>query len=295
MADYKIAVISDIHSNCVALAAIVRDVIREGADKIIVAGDIIGGFTQPNEAAELLREVGADVIYGNREGYLREYIAGEHPLWDEYDQMLPITWTNKILSDENKSYLLTLPANLKLDVMDTKIRVVHGSPRKTNELIYKYEHEKIRKIMAVVPEDVLICGHSHQQWHRLVNGTLIVNPGSSGLSFRAGGMAPYTMLHLERGTWRADERQVHYDTAQNKAAFDAAGIAHYKPWANMLMHSIKDGKVATLAFLTYAKKYAISKGWDDDNGLIPNELWREANETFDWENIDFISRAKGPN
>ena len=37
--------------------------------------------------------------------------------------------------------------------------------------------------MAVVPEDVLICGHSHQQWHRLVNGTLIVNPGSSGAFF----------------------------------------------------------------------------------------------------------------
>ena len=295
MPDYKIAVISDIHSNCVALAAIVRDVLKEGADKIVVAGDIIGGFTQPNEAVELLREIGADVIYGNREDYLRDYIAGEHPLWDKFDQMLPITWTNKILTDENKSYLLNLPANLVFDVADTKIRVVHGTPRRTNELIYKYEHEKIKKIMAIVPEDVLICGHSHQQWNRLVNGTLIVNPGSSGLSFRKGGMAPYTMLYFEAGKWRADERQVHYDTADSKAAFESSGIAHYEPWANMLMHSIADGKVATLAFLTYAKEYAISKGWDGDDGLMPNDFWRAANEKFDWDNINFISRAKGPN
>ena len=106
-------------------------------------------------------------------------------------------------------------------------------------------------------------------------------------------MAPYTMLYFEDGKWRADERQVHYNTADNKAAFEASGIAHYEPWANMLMHSIADGKVATLAFLTYAKEYAISKGWDDD-GLIPNELWQAANEKFDWDNINFISRAERP-
>jgi hypothetical protein len=61
------------------------------------------------------------------------------------------------------------------------------------------------------------------------------------------------------------------------------------------MHSIADGKVATLAFLTYAKEYAISKGWDGDDGLMPNDFWRAANEKFDWDNINFISRAKGPN
>ena len=112
-----------------ALAAIVRHVLKEGADKIVVAGDIIGGFTQPNETAELLREIGVDAIYGNREDYLRDYIAGEHPQWDKFDQMLPITWTNKILTDENKSYLLNLPANLVFDAMDTKIRVVHAARR----------------------------------------------------------------------------------------------------------------------------------------------------------------------
>ena len=294
MKKYKIAVLSDIHSNYVAAKAILSLPEVKSADRIICAGDIIGGFTQPNETVDLLREHNVMSIHGNREDYLRSYAEGHKPLWDKYHQMLPVTNADRHITPENKNYLFSLSETIVFHVQGTSVRVVHGSLRRVNELIYKYEDDKIIEALACAEEDILICGHSHQQWSREVDGTLIVNPGSAGLSFRKGGFAPYTMINFEDGHWDAEQKQVNYDVSEVQKAFDTSNILHYKPWENMLMHSIKDGKVATLAFLHFAKEYALKNGWDGAHGLIPNDFWEEANDKFDWDNVDFISRAKKP-
>ena len=292
MESYKIGIVSDIHSNYVALKAVFDEMVCLCVDKIIVAGDIIGGFVQPNQTADIIRKSGALAIHGNREDYLRHYLEGRHENWKKFDQMKPITWTDKELTDDNKSYLLNLPAHITFDVCGTKFKVVHGTPRRVNELVYKHESEKIKEVLASVREDILICGHSHQQWNARVDGTLIINPGSAGLSFRKGGMAPYTILSHADGAWSVGEKQAAYSIEAVENTFKEAGIVNYAAWENMLLHSIRDGKVATIAFLKFAKAYALSNEWDETGGLIPNEHWNEAVKKFDWENIDYISRAK---
>ncbi len=292
--EYKIGVISDIHSNFVALKAVFDELSKIDLDDVIIAGDIIGGFTQPNQTIDIIKQHNAKAIHGNREDYLRNYLDGKHEHWDKFHQMKPILWTDRELTDANMDYLFTLPSQIEFQVMGTFFRVVHGSPRNVSELVYKHEEDKITEALASVCEDVLICGHSHQQWHRKIDDTLIVNPGSAGLSFRISGMAPYSVLSFIDGSWSVEEKQASYNTTDNKKAFDLSNIEFYSPWENMLMHSIEDGKVATLAFLTYAKEYAFSKGWDGKDGLIPNEHWHAANDSFDWDNYNYVSRAKRP-
>ena len=199
-------------------------------DKIIVAGDIIGGFVQPNQTVDIIRRSDAQAIHGNREDYLRHYLEGRHDAWKNFDQMKPITWTDKELTDSNKNYLLNLPPQITFDVFDTTFRVVHGTPRRVNELVYKYESDKIKEALAVIDEDILICGHSHQQWNAYVDGTLIINPGSSGLSFRRGGMAPYTILSYENGAWRVEEKQVAYDIDEVEDALKRRVLKNYAAW-----------------------------------------------------------------
>lgn len=293
MESYKIGIVSDIHSNYVALKAVLDEMASATVDKIIVAGDIIGGFVQPNQTVNIIKQFSALAIHGNREDYLRHYLEGKHDIWNRFDQMKPITWTAGELTNENRGYLLSLPSHITFDVFDTTFRVVHGTPRRVNELVYKYETEKIKEALASVKEDVLICGHSHQQWSARVDGTLVVNPGSAGLSFRKGGMAPYSILSYTDGCWEAEEKQVAFSIDEVENAFKTAGIENYAAWENMLIHSIKDGKVATIAFLKFAKAYALSNEWNEEGGLIPNEHWKEAVKMFDWENINYVSRAKG--
>lgn len=290
--EYKVGIVSDIHSNYVALKAVFDEFEKLNLDEIIVAGDIIGGFTQPNQTIDIIKSSSAKVIHGNREDYLRDYLDGMHSNWSKFHQMKPVTWTNTELTQENKNYLLNLPSKIIFTTMGASIIVVHGSPRRVNELIYKHEIDKIKEALASVSEDILICGHNHQQWSNKVDGTLIVNPGSAGLSFRKGGMAPYTILSYKEGVWSVKEKLASYDTGETRRAFESSGAMYYKPWENMLMHSIEDGKVATLAFLNYVKKFAISNGWDGKVNLIPNEYWHKANETFDWEGFEYKSKAK---
>jgi putative phosphoesterase len=281
---YKIAVISDIHSNYVALKAVMDEIDQMQVDDIVIAGDIIGGFVQPNQTIELIREYGAKAIHGNREDYLRSYIAGRQKSWDDYHQMRPIIWTNDELTSDNKDYLLNLPTHIEFEAKGTSFKMVHGSLRRVNELIYKHETEKIKEALACAKEDVLICGHCHQQWHSTVDDTLIVNPGSAGLSFIKQAKATYSILIFEDGQWSVAEKRASYSAEAVQKAFKDAAINDYTAWENMLMHSVTDGKVTTLAFLKYAHSHAVSNGWEGNGRLIPNKHWHSASREFDWKN-----------
>lgn len=52
----RIAVISDIHSNLLALKAVLEDIKKRGVDITVCTGDLVGYCTYPNEVIELLRE-----------------------------------------------------------------------------------------------------------------------------------------------------------------------------------------------------------------------------------------------
>lgn len=75
----KIGIITDIHSNSIALEKILRYFEKEGCEKIICCGDIIGIGPFPEETVQLVRGI-KDLIAvrGNHE----EYLLGELP--DKY-------------------------------------------------------------------------------------------------------------------------------------------------------------------------------------------------------------------
>lgn len=53
------------------MQAIFRELKNMDIDDVIVAGDNIGGFPQPNETIEFLKTLDAKIIRGNKEGYLK--------------------------------------------------------------------------------------------------------------------------------------------------------------------------------------------------------------------------------
>src|SRR5688500_8658636 len=66
----RIAVISDIHGNCVALDAVLADLRAYPADQVVCLGDAIQGGAQPAETAARLRELGCPVVMGNADAWL---------------------------------------------------------------------------------------------------------------------------------------------------------------------------------------------------------------------------------
>ena len=73
MIKIKVAVISDIHGNCVALKAVLKDAERNKVDDYVFLGDLVNDLPFGNETLEMVRKYSNKILKGNKEQYLIEY------------------------------------------------------------------------------------------------------------------------------------------------------------------------------------------------------------------------------
>ena len=76
----KLAVISDIHGNLLALRAVLADIARQGVDQTVNLGDILSGPLQPAETADLLMTCNFPTIRGNHERQLLALLDRPDPV-----------------------------------------------------------------------------------------------------------------------------------------------------------------------------------------------------------------------
>jgi putative phosphoesterase len=209
-----IAVISDIHSNLAALEACIDDSRMLGAERYIVLGDIISDWHKPNECLNMVRGLTDLVIAGNREQYMKD--APEMlDYWILYDQYASLLWTYRQLTSRNLTYVRKLPDCLSIATNNYTIRAVHGSPFSQSELCYKSGGlTPVGEWLEAINEDILLCGHSHEQWKWEKNGKIAVNPGSCGSHFNKRKCAEYAIIELS-DTVSVQMRQVKYNVEQN--------------------------------------------------------------------------------
>ena len=85
MREIKVAVISDIHGNIVALNEIIKDAKNRKVDGFIASGDLVNELPFGNEVIDKLKEINALAIKGNKELYFIEY---EEEKTDKYNRSL---------------------------------------------------------------------------------------------------------------------------------------------------------------------------------------------------------------
>lgn len=178
--DAKIAVLSDIHANIHALEKVVRDAEEHGATLLVNAGDSIGFGPCPNEVIQFMCEKNIVSILGN---YDVEVIEGK--TGDKGPKNIAYKFTKKELSKSCKNYLNSLPREQRLEIAGKKLLITHGSPESIDEHIYcETAVERLKTLAETAKADIIIVGHSHEQFWRLVNGVSFVNPGSVGRAWR---------------------------------------------------------------------------------------------------------------
>ncbi len=121
-----------------------------------------------------------------------------------------IQFTNNEISDENKEFLRGLPKELKLELGEYSVLLVHGSPRRLNEYLYQ-DSETVEEVSKGLSEDVLLCGHTHLPYHKVVNGKHIINVGSIGKPKHGNPNAIYTIIESKDGKLKAEFIEVPYD------------------------------------------------------------------------------------
>ena len=224
----QITIFGDIHGNLPALEAVFKDMDARGANQLYCLGDLVGYGTFPNEIIHLVRERNIPTIMGN---YDRGVGNNSDDCGCAYTTDIAkkrgeqsIAWSNAHTSDENKTYLRSLADSIPLQLASLKLLLVHGSPRKINE--YMYEDRPIsyfERIMDSIDADVLVCGHTHLPYHKILpDGRHIVNAGSVGKPKDNNPDACYVQLSAEGKQLEVEFIRVPYDLERTATAIEAA-------------------------------------------------------------------------
>jgi len=180
----KIALFSDIHANLPALEAFFKDVETRNTDAIYCLGDLVGYNIWPNEVIDEIRKRGIPTIAGNYDWGIGRSSddCGCAYKTDEEKAMgkVSISYTNEVVKDEQRAYLRTLPAHIRLEYQlnqhKMNVLFVHGSPRKVNEYLFEDRDEKsMLRIMEQADADIMCFGHTHKPYHRILNSATAGN------------------------------------------------------------------------------------------------------------------------
>jgi putative phosphoesterase len=208
----RVAVLSDVHGNAVALAAVLEDLRREPIDLVVFGGDLTWG-PLPEETIALLSGIEAPVrfVRGNAERALLE--PSDPPTERE-------RWLAERHSAEARSLLAEFVESTVVEIEGLgPVRFCHGSPRSDEELVTPATSEtRIRELAVNVPERVIVTAHTHLQFDRRVGEFRVVNAGSVGMPYEGRPGAFWAILGPDVALRRTD-----YSLNQAVARYRASG------------------------------------------------------------------------
>lgn len=195
----RVAALYDIHGNLPALEAVAADIRREDVDQIVVGGDVVPG-PMPSQTLDFLLDLGIPVqfIYGNGElAVLAQLTATDDPSTVSYwgtrtGQPLPepmrigLRWIAHELSARHTTLLSSWPKTARLNVTGLgEVLFCHGTPRSELDIFTRLTPEhRLLEAFENVDAELVICGHTHMQFDRMVGGVRVVNAGSVGMPFQ---------------------------------------------------------------------------------------------------------------
>jgi putative phosphoesterase len=221
----KIALFSDIHGNLPALEAFFSSIDQQKPDAIYCLGDLVGYNIWPNEVINEIRKRGIPTIAGNYDfgiGRTSDDCGCAYKTDDEKaNGAVSISYTNEIVKPEERAYLRTLPAHIKVEFQlnndKLNLLLVHGSPRRINEYLFEDREEKsMLRIMHDADADIMCFGHTHKPYHRvLIESTdgkdhfrHAINIGSVGKPKDGNPQGGYVLLHINDQSSIADKDSI---------------------------------------------------------------------------------------
>ncbi len=194
-----LALVSDIHGNDRAFAAVVAELERLGIDDAVCLGDVVQGGDEPRQVLTRLEQRGWPVVLGNADDFLLQVpVDSPEPVTEA--QLAKREWTLAQLEPRHLEQIRSFTSTVEIGTL----LAFHGSPRSYNDVLLP-ESDEVAP-WSGTGAAVLAGGHTHLQWTRTIDGALYVNPGSIGLS--DDGLAQFAILTgvsvaFERVPWNA--------------------------------------------------------------------------------------------
>jgi predicted phosphodiesterase len=245
----RLALLSDIHGNPIALDAVLRDVDASGGvDEYWVLGDLVAlGFDPIGVFERLVALPNATIISGNTDRYV---VTGERPPPSVDDAMTEpalvarITevaasfgWTAGCATACGMTeWLAALPAQHREVLPDgTRVLAVHASPQADGGkgLSPRRTDDELRALLDGCDADVVFGGHTHRPVDRRVDGVRAVNLGSVSNPVQPDLRASYVIVDAERDGYEVRHRRVEYD---HEAVIEALERVNHPGRAWLIAH-----------------------------------------------------------
>lgn len=189
----KIGIITDVHSNIIALNTVLNEFEKIKVDKIICCGDVIGIGPNPEETIQALikRKDILLAVRGNHEQYLLKGLPknvhddGRTMSLEEIDNH---EWTHSKLSENSKNFISKFKISNIIEIEGKKIYIVHY-PSNENRIYKKHIKKPTIKqneeMFSEIDADIYIYGHTHTTSINNKNNKWYINSGSLGCPIKS--------------------------------------------------------------------------------------------------------------
>ncbi len=151
----KTGILGDIHANIEALEAVLSSFAKEGVDQVFSVGDLVGYGADPVPVIERLRADGVRIVLGNHDAAAIETLV-DLAYFNVFARTAAL-WTRKVLEEEHKEFLRSLPLVLESD----DFVIVHGSLDRPEEFNYIQTTRDAESSLGCLEKHVCFVGHSH--------------------------------------------------------------------------------------------------------------------------------------
>jgi putative phosphoesterase len=231
----RILIVSDIHANWTALAAI-----DQRFDVCLCLGDLVDYGPDPAPCVRWAMEHATYAIRGNHDHGVAQGIpvTGDSGFRYLTRASRPSMWT--ALGPDERRFLLQLPVTQRCTLGGKRFLLVHATPRDPLDEYLLKDPALWAKRLENVDADIVCVGHTHMQFRLEVNGTLVLNPGSVGLPRDGDPRAAYAVID----DGRIELRRTAYEVEQTVARVEAM------PWPRrareITAHVLRTGRLPDL-------------------------------------------------
>ncbi len=185
----RIAIVSDVHGNLLALEAVIADLAEVRPDLVVQGGDLALGGPYPAEVVDRVRELGWPGVLGNTDAVLADDRTIPEPA--RGFMAPPAARSREMLGPERVAWLTGQP----MEWRDGGIALVHAVPGDCWAVVaHDASDARLRETYGPLGVPIAVYGHIHHAYLRRLDGLTVVNTGSLSLSLDGDLRATYVVV-----------------------------------------------------------------------------------------------------
>jgi putative phosphoesterase len=237
----RIALISDIHGNLVALQTVLADIATLSVDRYVCLGDVAANGPQPREVIQRVRDLGCPVVRGNTDEWFLVPQTYDPNSEKERRLMALLEWAMHQFSADEIAFMRTFQPRIEVALENgAALLGFHGSPQSNTQRLRASTHDdELAQILSGYRATIMAGGHTHVPMLRRYRDMTIINPGSVGAPTELDGsrepgrltaLCEYAIVDSHADNLSVEFHRVPLDVNAVLQSARASGMPHVEEW-----------------------------------------------------------------